>query len=118
MSTSPSPGQAIKVGVVGDIDEDAALVVPRATAGTLDDIAVIFSAGRYYAIDNTCTHEQTSLAQGWIENGCVECPLHAATFRLADGAALTQPATRGVGVHTVEVVGDELMLTPNPERLA
>jgi len=118
MGSSNSVGQAIRVGVVGDIEEDGALVVPRTTSGTLDDIAVIFTGDRYYAIDNTCTHEQTSLAQGWIENGCVECPLHAATFRLSDGAALTQPATRGVSVHTIDVVGGELMLTPNPERLA
>jgi len=109
---------SIKVGVVGDIDEDEALVVARATAGTQDDIAVIFSGGRYFAIDDTCTHEQTSLAKGWIEAGCVECPLHASTFRLVDGAVLALPAQRGVATHTIEVVGEDLMLTPNPERLA
>ncbi len=118
MGSSTTTGESIKVGVVGDIDDDEAIVVPRATAGTQDDIAVVFSGGRYYAIDNTCTHEQTSLAQGWIENGCVECPLHAATFRLSDGAVTSPPAPRGVAVHTIEVVGDDLMLTPNPERLA
>jgi len=111
-------GKTIKVGVVGDIDEDTALVVSRETTGTQDDIAVVLSGGRYFAIDNTCTHEQASLAQGWIEAGCVECPLHAATFRLADGAALSLPAKAGVAVHTVEVVGEDLMLTPNPDRLA
>lgn len=115
---STGTGQAIKVGVIGDIGDDEAIVVPRATAGTVDDIAVIRSGGRFYAIDNTCTHEQTSLADGWIEAGCVECPLHSATFRLSDGAVLAPPAKSGVSVHTIEVVGEDLMLTPNPARRA
>lgn len=110
--------KAIKVGVVGDIGEDEALVVPRATSQTQDDIAVIFSGGEYFAIDNTCTHQEASLAEGWIEAGCVECPLHAANFRLTDGAVLAPPAPTGVATHTVTVEGDALMLTPNPERLA
>ncbi|WP_460773346.1 non-heme iron oxygenase ferredoxin subunit [Microbacterium sp. GXF7504] len=111
-------GNSYTVGKVGDIDEDEAFVVPRDTVGTQDDIAVVFSAGRYFAIDDTCTHERASLAEGWIEDGCVECPLHSAQFRLSDGAALCLPAPRGVAVHTIEVVGDDLVLTPNPERLA
>lgn len=118
MGTSTDTGKAIKVGVVGDIADDAAIVVPRAIAGTVDDIAVVLSEGTYYAIDNTCTHEQTSLAEGWIEAGCVECPLHSSNFRLSDGAVLSLPAKTGVAVHTIEVVGEELMLTPNPDRLA
>lgn len=111
-------GKSIQVGVVGDLGEDEALVVPRATAGTQDDICVVFSGGRYFAVDNTCTHERASLAEGWIEAGCVECPLHSATFRLEDGAALTPPAPGAVATHTIAVEGDALVLTPNPERLA
>jgi len=106
------------VGVAGDIGEDEALVVPRSVSGTRDDIAVVFSGGRYFAIDNTCTHEDASLAEGWIEAGCVECPLHASTFRLTDGTVLGPPAQTGVAVHTVALEGDALMLTPNPESLA
>ena len=111
-------GKSFNVGKIGDIGEDEAFVVPRATVGTQDDIAVVFSGGRYFAIDDTCTHEETSLADGWIENGCVECPLHSSSFRLSDGAVLSLPAPRGVATHGIEVVGDALMLTPNPERLA
>ncbi len=111
-------GNTFNVGNVGDVGEDEAIVVPRATVGTKDDIAVVYSGGRYFAIDDTCTHERASLAEGWIEDGCVECPLHGAAFRLADGAALNLPAPTGVATHTIEVVGDALMLTPNPDRLA
>lgn len=111
-------GNAYTVGKIGDIDEDEALVVPRESIGTQDDVAVIFSGGTYYAIDDTCTHERASLAEGWIEDGCVECPLHSAQFRLSDGVPLCLPATRPVATHTIEIDGDDLVLTPNPERLA
>jgi 3-phenylpropionate/trans-cinnamate dioxygenase ferredoxin subunit len=110
--------EPIKVGLAGDIGEDEALVVPRSVSGTRDDIAVVFSGGQYFAIDNTCTHEEAALAEGWIEAGCVECPLHASTFRLADGAVLGPPAPKGVATHAIALEGEALMLTPNPESLA
>lgn len=77
--------EAIPVAKVGEIGEDEAIVVPRAVAGTVDDIGVFYSGGEYFAIDNTCTHEDASLATGWIEDGTVECPLHASVFCLRDG---------------------------------
>lgn len=110
--------EAIRVGSIGDVPEGEAIVVPRATAGTVEDIAVIRSDDTFYAIDSMCTHEQEPLVDGWIENGCVECPMHGAMFRLSDGAALSLPAKDPVAVHTIEVIGDDLMLTPNPARLA
>ena len=36
--------------------------------------------GELYAIDDTCTHQDASLADGWLEGCFVECPLHAASF--------------------------------------
>lgn len=111
-------GNAIPVAKVGEIGEDEAIVVPRETAGTLDDIAVAYSAGEYFAIDNTCTHEDASLAEGWIEDGVVECPLHASGFCLRDGKVQSPPAAADVAVHEVRVDGDQILLTPNPARLA
>lgn len=108
----------IPVAKVGEIGEDDAIVVPRATAGTVDDIAVVHSGGEYFAIDNTCTHEYASLAEGWIEDGTIECPLHAAGFCLRDGKVLSPPAPTDVAVHTVEIDGDQIVLIPNQSRLA
>jgi len=110
--------ERIPVARVGDIGDEEAIVVPRATAGTVDDIGVFFSAGVYSAIDNTCTHEEASLAEGWIEDGTVECPLHGSAFCLKDGTVTGPPAPRGVAVHRVDVDGDRILLTPDPSRLA
>jgi len=110
--------EGIPVARVGEIGDDEAIVVSRATAGTVDDIAVVLSDGEYYAIDNTCTHEEASLAEGWIEAGTIECPLHGSAFCLRDGEVQGPPAPRGVAVHRVTVDGDEILLTPDPSRLA
>ncbi len=97
----------------GDIADGEARVVPRKKSGHRDDIAVFFSESRYYAIDDTCTHEDASLAEGWVEDGEVECPLHAARFCLADGKAMCLPAMTDVSTHPVDVRdGQVLLKTP------
>ncbi|MEL4358985.1 MULTISPECIES: non-heme iron oxygenase ferredoxin subunit [unclassified Luteococcus] len=105
--------EPLKVAMVGDIAEDEALVVDAATNGTGEDIAVIFSDGKYRAISDICTHEYASLADGWIEGDEVECPLHAARFHLDTGAALCLPATVAVKTYRTEVRGDEIWLHPS-----
>jgi len=109
---------AIKVAEVGEIEDGGAIKVSRIKTGTLDDIAVFNDGGEYYALDDTCSHEQASLSEGWIEDATVECPLHGAKFCLRDGSALTLPATTGVAAHLVEIVGDDVLLTPAEGSLA
>ncbi|GAB2489881.1 bifunctional 3-phenylpropionate/cinnamic acid dioxygenase ferredoxin subunit [Luteococcus sediminum] len=104
--------EAIKVAAVGEIEDESAIVVDGATNGTGEDIAVFFSDGTYYAIDDTCTHQDASLAEGWVEGDEVECPVHAARFSLCTGAALCLPATVAVKTHKVELRGDEVWLHP------
>lgn len=104
---------AVRVGTVGDVDPGEALRIPREVAGTHDDVVVVRTeAGDFYALDNTCSHALASLADGWVEDDCIECPLHAASFSLETGAALSLPATEAVGTHAIEVRDDELWLIP------
>ncbi|WP_010119584.1 non-heme iron oxygenase ferredoxin subunit [Corynebacterium nuruki] len=109
--------QSIVVAHVGDVDEDEGIVIDAAVTGTVGDIALFFDGATYYALDDTCTHETASLADGWVEDGCVECPLHAAKFCLGDGSVQSMPATESVAAHTVVVDGDDIRIIPNPDRL-
>lgn len=59
--------------------------------------------GRVYAIDDTCTHEEASLSDGWVEDGCAVCPRHGARFDLASGRAVTLPAVLPVRTYPVRV---------------
>lgn len=58
--------------------------------------------GELLAIDDTCTHQEAPLSQGWLEGCEIECPIHAAAFNLHTGKA-SLPATKPVRTHAVEV---------------
>lgn len=104
----------IRVTSAGEIGEGDAIRVDVAITGGPDAIAVFRSDdGNFYAIDDTCTHDDASLADGWVEGTEVECPIHAARFCLLTGKALCLPATRGTTTHRVEVRDGEVWLYPD-----
>ena len=59
--------------------------------------------GVVFAIDDTCSHQDASLADGWLEGCDVECPLHASRFNLRTGAVDAPPAKLPVRTHTVVI---------------
>lgn len=66
-------------------------------------IAVFNADGEFYAIDDTCSHQDASLSEGWLEGCFVECPLHAASFDLRTGVPTCLPAKKAVRTYPVEV---------------
>ncbi|MET8977086.1 bifunctional 3-phenylpropionate/cinnamic acid dioxygenase ferredoxin subunit [Streptomyces sp. NPDC004539] len=112
MSTTST---GIRVAEVGGIEEGEALRVPAEETGHGDAIAVFHDDGTYYALDDTCTHGQASLAEGWIENGEVECPLHSARFCLKSGEPQCMPATLAQRTHRVEVRDGGVWLHPGTD---
>ena len=66
-------------------------------------LAVFNVDGALYAVDDTCSHQDASLADGYLEGCWVECPLHASTFDLRTGEVSGPPAKTGVRTHAVEV---------------
>jgi len=73
-------------------------------------IAIFNVAGALYAIEDTCTHEEASLAEGWVEGEVVECPRHGARFNLRTGEVVSMPAVRGVRTYPVWVEDGEIKL--------
>ena len=69
--------------------------------------------GELYALDDTCTHQDASLADGWIEGCTVECPLHASRFDLRTGAPEGLPAKVPVRTHEVLVVDGTIHVVPS-----
>ena len=67
--------------------------------------------GELFAIDDTCTHQDASLADGWLEGCEVECPLHASRFDLRTGRVDAPPAKKPVRTHGVHVEGDTVYVT-------
>ncbi|MGB3771823.1 MAG: bifunctional 3-phenylpropionate/cinnamic acid dioxygenase ferredoxin subunit [Rhodococcus sp. (in: high G+C Gram-positive bacteria)] len=73
-------------------------------------ISVFHTEDGMFAIDDTCTHQDTSLADGWVENCAVECPLHEACFDLRTGMPSGTPATTPVRTHAVHVADGAVVL--------
>lgn len=108
----------VVVATTDAIPEGEAILVDAAVTGTVDDIAVFNDGGTFFALDDTCSHEQASLSEGWIEDGVVECPLHAGKFCLRDGSVQSMPATVDVASHRVVVEGTDIRVIPRADRLA
>ena len=71
-------------------------------------VALFHVDGRFYAIDDVCTHDGGPLAEGELEGCTIACPRHGAKFDIRTGAALTMPATKPTRSHEVQVAGDEV----------
>ena len=92
----------IDVAPIEDMPEGSALRVD--VNGT--PVAVFHAGGEYYAIGDTCTHEEWSLSEGeLVDDHTVECALHGAQFDLRTGQAICLPATGNAGVYEVVIEG-------------
>jgi len=67
--------------------------------------------GAFFAIDDTCSHEEESLSEGWLDGSCIECPAHNSIFDLRTGEPTTLPATEPVPTYPVRLDGDDVLLT-------
>lgn len=73
-------------------------------------IALCNVNGRYYAIDDVCTHDGAPLDQGELQDNLVECPRHGAKFDVTTGRAVVLPAVRPVQTYPVQVEGDNVQV--------
>ncbi|TWT99711.1 3-phenylpropionate/cinnamic acid dioxygenase ferredoxin subunit [Botrimarina colliarenosi] len=102
--------QFFPVGPAGDFAD------PSSTLVDVDDesIVLIHASGRFYALDDVCTHDGGPLSDGPLNAGddppSIECPRHGAEFALADGAALTMPATKPTRAHEVKVEDGQVLV--------
>jgi len=92
-------GNMIFVGELSDLPPGESV---RVQHGELA-IAVFNVDGELYAIDDTCTHQDASLSDGFLEGCAVECPLHASCFDLRTGRPDGPPAKKPVRTHQVAV---------------
>lgn len=95
-----------KVATTDQLQDDESLAVDL---GGLK-LGVFRSGGTFHVTDNICTHQYALLTDGYLEDGCIECPLHQAKFDLSTGAAMCAPATQPIKVYPVKVEGDDVLV--------
>ncbi|WP_031358742.1 anthranilate 1,2-dioxygenase ferredoxin subunit AndAb [Caballeronia sordidicola] len=67
-------------------------------------VALFSVEGEYYALHDLCTHGAARLSEGFVENGCIECPLHQGLFDLKTGSPRSAPVVEPVRTYPVRVV--------------
>lgn len=66
--------------------------------------------GRYYATDDTCTHEDASLSAGSLRGALVKCPLHGSRFDVRTGRAMEEPAEEDLKTYAVRLEGNSILI--------
>jgi len=97
---------AIRVASAAEVPPGSAKLVEA--NGTR--IAVFNVAGRFHAIDDTCSHQGGPLSEGTLDGKVVTCPWHGARFDVTTGAVLGPPARRNVASYPVRVSGPDLLV--------
>lgn len=91
--------KAFDIGILDDY------VSGQARQVRVDDrvLVVIRIESDVYVLDDRCSHEDFSLAEGEVDvDTCeIECARHGAMFRLSDGEPMSFPATRPVAHYDI-----------------
>jgi 3-phenylpropionate/trans-cinnamate dioxygenase ferredoxin component len=92
----------VRVAKVSDIPDPGKALVE------VDDqfVALFHVGGKFYALDDVCTHDGGPLADGAQCGFEIACPRHGAKFDIRNGRALTMPATQPTVAHEVKVDGE------------
>ncbi|MEY4639454.1 MAG: hypothetical protein RLY13_452 [Actinomycetota bacterium] len=98
---------ATRICAVEDIKPGKAI---RVKIGELAIAIVRTKAGDIRAINDTCSHGEISLSEGFVDGETIECWAHGAKFSLETGAALTLPAFEPVSVYEVIIDNGDIFL--------
>ena len=92
------------------VDVDTVNNLPEGSVSLVDvdgtEVAVFNIGGHYYAIQDVCTHDGGTLAEGEVEGFEIECPRHGARFDLRTGKVTAPPAYENVTLFAVRIHHD------------
>lgn len=115
---APEPGRTIvatsegtvdgfaSVGAAESLDEGGTLRVDL--DGTVITVASV--DGRFFAVQEFCTHRFGPLSEGAVCDHVIECPWHRSEFDLASGAVVQGPAKVDLPTYEVRVQEGELQV--------
>ena len=94
----------VDVAGVSDIEPGTYRVVD------VDDvmIAVFNIDGDFFAIEDVCTHDYSTLTGGPVKGCEIVCPRHGARFNIKTGEALCAPAYEAVATFPVQIEGETI----------
>jgi cytochrome P450/nitrite reductase/ring-hydroxylating ferredoxin subunit len=81
-------------------------------------VCVARTADGWIAFDDTCTHEECSLAEGELDGTIVICPCHGSEFDVRTGDVMTPPALDPLPIFDARDDGGTLFVRLAPPPLA
>ena len=97
----------VRVATTAEVPENGILPV---RVGDREIALYHLPGGEFRATDNICTHEFAQLSDGWLEDGQIECPLHAGRFDVRTGKGLCAPIDKDLDVFETRVDGADLLV--------
>jgi 3-phenylpropionate/trans-cinnamate dioxygenase ferredoxin subunit len=82
----------------------------RLVVGDLPICLIHAHDGRFYAIEDRCSHEDYALSEGDLDGYTVECPRHGSRFDIRTGDVLNPPAVLPVATFAVELNDDAVVV--------
>ncbi|QIK37853.1 non-heme iron oxygenase ferredoxin subunit [Caldichromatium japonicum] len=76
------------------------------------DLIIAHAGGRYYAIEDLCSHEDYPLSFGCLHGATIKCSLHGSAFDLASGQPLSPPAEQPIRVFPVQIRDEKVWVDP------
>ncbi|WP_298608180.1 non-heme iron oxygenase ferredoxin subunit [uncultured Thiothrix sp.] len=76
----------------GSINEIPLGKTKRVALGQGQRILICNVHGELFAVDDRCTHEDSSLYLGCLKGEIIHCSLHGGQFNVKTGAAVAEPA--------------------------
>ncbi len=70
--------------------------------------------GTIYAVDDTCTHEDSSLALGCLRGDKVKCTLHGSWFSVISGEPSEEPADEPLQRYQVKIKNEQVWVNLTP----
>jgi len=96
----------VKVARVEDVPPGTGRVVREAETA----LALFNVAGRYYVLDNKCTHVGGPLGEGRLEGTIVTCPWHGSRFDVTTGQVVGPPARRSVTAYSAREENGQILV--------
>jgi|AVFP01.1.fsa_nt_gi 3-phenylpropionate/trans-cinnamate dioxygenase ferredoxin subunit len=95
-----------KVAKLADFSAKSVIVVDY------DDVpvAIYKLSDGFFAIADTCSHAEASLAEGESDDHTVACLLHGAKFAIRSGENLSLPAVVPVEKYALKIENEEIFI--------
>ncbi|MGR9036709.1 MAG: non-heme iron oxygenase ferredoxin subunit [Gammaproteobacteria bacterium] len=77
------------------------------------EVAVFKLDGKFYAIEDVCTHDGAEIASGEVEGDEIICPRHGARFCIKTGEVKSPPAYEDIPCFPVRIENGMVQVRDN-----